>query len=105
MSETLKPKPGGWIKSPDGVAEIYANTAHITWSLDDLRIRLGQLINSPDTPNPGPDLVSVSEERAAVTISWRGAKILRNQLTDIIDSYESVNGEIKIDIKLPPSKP
>lgn len=76
---------------------------HIVWSLDDVRVRLGQIIDSPETPNPGPDFKAVSEERVAVTFSWRGAKFFRDQLSAIIDSYEKVNGEIKLDIALAPS--
>lgn len=89
-----------WQKSPDGVYEIYANSAHLTWSLDDVRIRLGQLIFGA---NPGESVVPVTEERAAVTFTWRNAKNLRNQLASLIDNYEKTNGEIKMDIKLAPN--
>jgi hypothetical protein len=44
-----------WIKSPDGICEVYANAVHVTWTQDDVRIRLGQLVNDPETPNPGTD--------------------------------------------------
>jgi hypothetical protein len=91
-----------WVKSLKGVVEVYANMTHLTWSLDDVRVRLGQIVESPDTPNPGPTLKPVSEERAAVTFTWRGAKFFRNQLTSIIDSYEKTNGEIKLDVALAP---
>ena len=96
-------KPIPWVKSPKGVFEVYSNMTHIAWSLDDVRVRLGQLIDSPETPNPGQDFRAVSEERAAVTFSWRGAKLFRNQLSTLIDSYEKVNGEIKLDPALAPS--
>jgi len=99
--ETKKPIP--WVKSPDGVFEVYANMTHLVWSLDDVRVRLGQIIDSPETPNPGEGFLAVSEERAAVTFSWRGAKFFRNQLSAIIDSYEQVNGEINLDVVLAPS--
>ena len=92
-----------WVKSPDGVFEVYANVSHMVWSLDDVRIRLGQLIDSPKTPNPGPDFTAVAEERVAVTFTWRNAVLLRNQLSILIDAYEKDNGPIKIDVKLPPA--
>jgi|SRR5665213_875898 len=92
-----------WVKSPNGIFEVYANTMHTTWSLDDVRIRLGQVVDNPKTPEPGPEFLGAAEERAAVTFSWRAAKLMRDQLTRIIDGYEKVNGEIKVDIKLPPS--
>lgn len=61
--------PIHWVESPDGVYEIYANMAHITYSLDDLRIRLAQLVPHPETRNPGEKYVAVAEERAAVTLT------------------------------------
>jgi len=99
--ETKKPIP--WVKSPKGVFEVYANMTHLVWSLDDVRVRLGQIIDSPETPNPGSDFRAVSEERAAVTFSWRGAKFFRNQLSTLIANYEKVNGDIKLDVTLAPS--
>jgi hypothetical protein len=102
MNEDQKPALS-WIKSPTGVVDVYANTMHATWSLDDIRVRLGQIVDSPKNPNPGADFRGAVEERAAVTLSWRNAKILRDQLIVIIDAYEKVNGEIKVDIELPPS--
>ena len=98
-----KNTPISWIKSPDGIFEIYANMSHMVWSLDDVRIRLGQIIDSPETPNPGPDFKAVTEERAAVTFTWRAAVLLRDQLSRLIESYEATNGPIKVDVKLPPS--
>ncbi len=97
------PKKIDWIKSPDGVVEIYANTSHMVWSLDDVRLRLGQMVESPRTPNPGPDFVAVAEERAAVTFTWRNALMLRDQLSALIEAYEKVNGPIKKDVKLVPA--
>ena len=101
----VKPPTPEWIKSPDGVLEVYANNIHVTWSLDDVRVRYAQTVSSPKTPNPSLEQLSAFEERAAITVSWRIAKILRDQLTKVIDHYEQVNGQIKTDIKLPPSMP
>ena len=101
-SDALQPMMP-WIKSPSGVAEIYTNRIHSTWSVDDVRMRLGQVVDSPQTPNPGTGFHGAIEERAAVTFSWRNAKLLRDQLTLMVESYEKVNGEINVDIDLPPS--
>jgi hypothetical protein len=98
-----EPKKIDWVKSPDGVIEVYTNTSHMVWSLDDVRIRLGQLIDSPRTPNPSPDFSVVAEERVAVTFTWRNAVLLRNQLSILIEAYEKVNGPIKTDVKLTPA--
>jgi hypothetical protein len=96
-----KPEILEWIKPPQGAVEIYANNIHITWTLDDVRVRLAQVVTSPKTPNPGTDYAGANEERAAVTFSWRNAKLLLNQLAQVIKLYEEANGEIKTDIKLP----
>jgi hypothetical protein len=66
-----------------------------------VRVRLAVVVPSPDTPNPGAGFRGASEERGAVTLSWRVAKVLRNHLSDAIGAYEKVNGEIKIDVELP----
>lgn len=100
---TSQQSPLPWVKSPNGVFNVYANSVHITWSVDDLRLRLGQVVDAPGTPNPGKDFRGAIEERAAVTISWRMAKALRDQLTAAIGNYEKTNGTIKIDAKLPPN--
>ena len=101
----VKPPTLEWVKSPNDVTEVYANNLHVTWSIDDVRVRYAQTVNSPQTPTPGVAQLAVVEERAAITLSWRIAKVLRDQLTKVIDHYEEVNGPIKTDLKLPPSIP
>jgi hypothetical protein len=96
-------RPLSWVKSTEGVVDVYVNSVHFTWSLDDVRIRMGQMVDSPDTPNPGPDFVAVSEERVAVTFTWRNAMLVRDQLSILIEAYEKVNGPIKADVKLVPA--
>lgn len=103
MTENEKPK-SPWVEARNGVIEIYGNQMHITWTLDDVRVRIAQLVTDPTHPNPGPEYRGVTEERAAITFSWRGAKILRDNLTAIIDAYEQQNGEIKVNPALVQSK-
>jgi hypothetical protein len=108
MSDTGEPKQVGklaWVQSPNGVVQIYTNSMHTTWTLDDVRLRLGQINTSHETLTPGPGYMAVVEERADVTFSWRAAKILVGELLQIIQSYEKENGEIVIDIKLPSANP
>jgi hypothetical protein len=102
-NESEAKKPIEWMKPEEGVFDFYANTAHLTWSLDDVRVRFAQLVDSPETPNPGGSFVAVAEERVAVTFSWRNAVVFRNALSAVIESYEKVNGPIKLEVKLPPS--
>jgi hypothetical protein len=92
-----------WIKSPDGVREVYANLVHLVWSLDDIRIRVAQMVESAETRNPGEPFLPAAEERAVVTLPWRCAKILGEQLTAAVKNFEQSNGPIKTDLKLPPS--
>jgi hypothetical protein len=61
------------------------------------------MIDSPQTPNPGPEFIAVAEERAAVTFTWRNALMLRDQLSKLLEAYEKVNGPIKTDVKLTPA--
>jgi hypothetical protein len=102
--EESRPAPK-WMKSPEGVPDFYANTAHLTWSLDDVRVRFAILVESPETPNPGPEFIGAAQERVAVTFSWRNAVVFRDALSRVIESYEKTNGPIRTDIKLPPSVP
>ena len=103
MSDKEQKVQAKWVESPEGIFEVYANVAHITWTLDDVRIRLAQLVPSPETREPGDKYIGVAEERAAVTFSWRNAKIFRDSLTAVIENFEKTNWEIKVDVKLPPS--
>jgi hypothetical protein len=93
--------PIHWVESQDGVFEVYANMVNITWTLDDLRIRVAQLIPSPESRTPGDKYVPLAEERAAVTMTWRNAKIFCQHLTSVIESFEKANWPIKVDVKLP----
>jgi hypothetical protein len=102
MSDEKKPKTE-WTKSPLGVPEYYVNMSLVMWSLDDVRFRLGQLINANDN-SPEGEFAATAQERAAVTMSWRNAKLLRNQLTHLIQLYEEANGELNVNVKLPAEK-
>ena len=87
-----------WAKPKEAIPEIYCNYVHVSWTLFDVRFLVGQLIPT------GTDLSSgfVAEERAAVTMAWPEAKVLRDMLTEMVDRYEKTNGEIK-QLKLPPA--
>jgi len=86
-----------WIAPRDGVLrDIYGNFSHASWTLFDVRLRVGQLIPVNDS---GSEFVV--EERATVTVSWPHAKNLRDMFTSLVASYEATNGEI-VPLKLPP---
>jgi uncharacterized protein DUF3467 len=107
MTEENKPKKAKsnikWVRPPEGVFEAYSNQTHLSWSLDDIRLRFAQIGLSDESLTPGDAFVSVNIEKAAITLSWRNAKILHDQLAQIIGNYEKENGEINLKPKLAPN--
>jgi hypothetical protein len=87
-----------WVKPAQPKPQLYANFTHTSWTLFDVRFLLGQLVPT----EPGITNAFVVEEQGAVTLSWPAVKGLRDSLTELIDSYEKTNGEIK-PLKLTPS--
>jgi hypothetical protein len=102
MSENKKP-PIQWVEPPEGVTEYYANMVNLLWSLDDVRFKIGQLVDPSEKAAPGANFRPVALASAAVTLSWRNAKLLRDDLIALVNSYEKVNGEIVTSIVLAPS--
>ncbi len=93
--ETIK---FSWVKPVEPAPQIYTNYVHVSWTLFDVRFQLGQLVpNEPLKPSE-----FVVAEQGAVTVAWAHAKILRDTLIGLIDSYEKTNGEIK-PLKLTPA--
>jgi len=85
----------------DGVFETYSNVVNMNWTLHDLRLRFAELIQVPDEDRPNwENQHGVIMERAAITIPWHQAKVLRDMLNGVIRSYEELNGELK-PLKLP----
>jgi hypothetical protein len=89
-----------WAPSKSGtIPEIYTNYTHMSWTLFDVRIRLGHLVSADPTSEISTQFVV--EELGAVTFSWPQAKFIRDQLARLVASFEETNGEIK-PLKLPP---
>ena len=85
----------------DGVFEAYANVVNMNWTLTDVRMRFAELIQVPDEDRPNwENQHGILLERAAVTIPWYQAKLLRDMLDGVIKNYEEINGELKVP-KLP----
>jgi hypothetical protein len=99
MPEEQKPHLK-WAPSRSGATpELYTNYTHMSWTLFDVRVRLGHLVGADPTLEVSTQFVV--EELGAVTFSWPQAKFIRDQLTRLVASYEETNGEIK-PLKLPP---
>jgi hypothetical protein len=94
-----EPKRTKWIPSKSGsTPEIYTNYTHASWTLFDVRVRLGRLVSADPSDEAGKEFVA--EELGAVTFSWPQAKFMRDMLTRLVASYQEANGEIK-PLKLP----
>lgn len=85
----------------DGVFGAYANVVNMNWTSHDVRIRFAELVQVPDSDRPTwENQHGIMLERAAVTIPWHQAKLLRDMLDGLIKNYEEINGELK-PLKLP----
>jgi Protein of unknown function (DUF3467) len=97
MGSPESAKPSGFpLEVPeDGIFETYANMVDADWTLSDVSLRFMQLIHAAKEEEPttvNRELVVL--ERASITLPWWSAKILASMLTDLVRSYESVNGEL-----------
>lgn len=89
-----------WVRRKENIPEIYCNFMHASWTGFDVRFKLGQVV--PTDADLGTDPISqfINEEVANVTVAWPNVKNLRDMLNKLVESYESVNGEIN-----PPTVP
>lgn len=97
--EKQQDAPVRWVPAPQGIAEVYSNFLFVNWSMTDVRIRFAQLVPTSELPAATPPTVMVervAQERAAITMSWIQAKVLRDLLADSISRYEAKNGELKL---------
>jgi len=90
------------IEEPEeGVVAAYSNWVNMDWTLYDLRLRFAELMQVPNDESPNwKNQHGILLERVAVTLPWHQAKNLRDMLTNVIRSYEELNGELQ-PIKLP----
>jgi len=85
----------------DGMFAAYSNVVNMDWTLYDLRIRFGELMQVPNDESPSwKNQHNIILDRVAVRLPWHQAKNLRDMLIGIIRNYEAVNGEL-VPIKLP----
>jgi hypothetical protein len=100
--ETKQPAPGLNFETSEpeeGIAHIYANISHLTWTGMDLTVQLYQL----DQPNR--DIPALSNapnkllHRASITFTWPAAKTFHKMLGDILERYEKGYGPISTEFK------
>lgn len=99
--EPAKPVKMVIVEQPGGVNHIYANAITLGVTGYDMMIWFAKIFRVPDLPDTEP--VNRVEQRAAVSLSWSEAKFLRNSLSDAIEKFEKLNGEIDATPALPPS--
>jgi hypothetical protein len=88
-------------ESEDGVFSAYANVVNLDWTLYDVRIRFGELMQVPNDDNPTwKNQHAIVLERAAIRLPWHQAKNLRDVLDGVLRNYEEINGKLA-PIKLP----
>ena len=94
------------IEEPEGgVFTEYANIVNLDWTLYDVRIRFGELMQVFNEADPSwINQHGVVLEKAAIRVPWHQAKNLCQLLATVIKNYEEINGELK-EIKLPAAPP
>jgi hypothetical protein len=94
------------IEEPEnGTFMDYANVVNMDWSLYDVRLRFGELMQVLDEASPSwQNQHKVVLEKAAIRIPWHQAKYLCQMLAGVIKNYEEINGELRA-LKLPAPPP
>ena len=85
------------VEPEDGMFEAYSTVINFNWTLHDVRLRFGELIQETLEGSQGTwkDQQPVIIERAAITMPWHQAKYLCVVLGQLISNYEKLNGELK----------
>jgi hypothetical protein len=84
-------------EAPGGACSIYANYADISWTAFDIQVQFSHNQRLPNTEVPTNRI----EHRATVSLAWPQAKLLAATLVDLIKKYETNNGIISPNVKLP----
>lgn len=89
-------------EAPGGMANVYSN--HITLGITayDVNLWFSKLVRLQQTDPLDPPVNQI-ERRALISLSWPEAKFLRNILSNAIENFEAVNGEINPTPKMPSS--
>jgi hypothetical protein len=85
------------VEPEGGRADVYSNIVNLNWTAADVRIRFMELLQaSSDSEKTIAAQRAILMERAAVTMAWHQAKVLRDLLHTAVSKYEELNGEMRI---------
>jgi hypothetical protein len=102
QEENVKPVKLIVIDRPEGIQHVYANNLVVAITGYDVTIWCSKLVRMPQH-NKADEPMNQLERRATLTMSWAEAKFLRNSLSDTIEKFEALNGEINPAPKIPQS--
>ena len=83
------------VEPKDGVRRIYSNNVDAMWTPHDVTLKFSVLAEILNATDSSPRTMIYNQE-AMVTLAWTEAKLLLTMLTDIVNRYEELNGEITI---------
>jgi hypothetical protein len=105
-TKTMAQPPLPLEEPASGIFEAYSNAVDADWTLTDVTLRFLQLVHAPKedgATTSNRELIVL--ERANITMPWLQAKVLAATLGNLIQSYESVNGELKMPTLAPSPQP
>jgi len=94
---TVVPPTVEYVQPPDGVPSIYANNVAVSPNPFDLRIYLGDLMQT------GKEIKVL--QKAEIIMSWVEAKIFANFLLENVNAFEKKNGPITFPLQPDPLEP
>lgn len=94
MSTKKQPeKTFNYSEPPEGSNRAYINHVNVTWTGVDVTLLFGELLQNLENIEKG---VLAVEYRSKITMPWSVAKLLADNLRDVIERYEKANGELKL---------
>jgi hypothetical protein len=78
-----------YVEPEDGMLVTYANNVNYGFTVGDLRLIFGELIDMQDGK-------ATIEQRVQVTLSWVTAKVVATMLTALIGQHEKTIGPINV---------
>ncbi len=82
------------VQQAGGMYHTYSNHVSLSWTAHDVKVEFADITRLPEfMPSDIP--TNRIEQRATISMSWSEVKSLLGSLGELINRFESVNGEIK----------